>query len=80
MIDSYTKESLGQSESKVGTIEIVRVLPKFSVGKIIEGKVEKGDIARSLYSSIENVPDYEKIGKESDAKISENGGVSLPFD
>lgn len=80
LVDSYTKESLGSSESKTGVIEIIRVLPKFSVGKIVEGQTQKGDIVRSIYSSQETVSEYQKVGRESNAKISENGGVSLPFD
>lgn len=80
MIDSYTKESLGRVENKVALIEIIHSLPKFSIGKIVEGKVQKGDIARTIYSSQETIPEYDKVGKESDVKISEKGGVSLPFD
>ena len=79
IIDSYTKESLGRSEIKVGKAEIIRVLPKYSIAKIIEGKVSKNNILRSIV--IENEKDeFEKIGKESDVKIKSNGGVVLPFD
>ena len=79
IIDSYTKESLGRSEIKVGKAEIIRVLPKYSIGKIIEGKASMNNILRSIV--IENEKDeFEKIGKESDAKIKSNGGVILPFD
>ena len=82
IVDSYTKESLGRKESKVGTIEIIRVLPKYSVASIIEGEASKGNIVRSLYTS-QNDNDseiYNKIGKESDVEIENGGGVSLPFD
>jgi TolB-like protein len=40
IVDSYTKESLGRSERKVGTLEIIRVGAKASTGKIIESKVD----------------------------------------
>ncbi len=82
IIDSYTKESLGRKELKVGIIEIIRTLPKYSIASIIEGKSSKGNIARSLYSSTENNTNdiYNKIGIESDVQINNGGGVSLPFD
>ena len=31
--DAYTKESLGKSETKIGTVEIIQVSPKQSKGK-----------------------------------------------
>lgn len=82
IIDSYTKESLGKKETKVGTIQIVRALPKYSIASIIEGKASKGNIVRSLYTSKkDNDSDiYNKIGAESDVEINNGGGVTLPFD
>lgn len=77
--DSYTKESLGSSETNVGTVEIIRVLPKYSVARIIEGNVSKNDIVRSL-SSENQKEEFEKMGNESDVEIKSNGGVVLPFD
>lgn len=79
IIDSYTKESLGRSETKTGTIEIVRSLPKYSVAKIVEGKVSKGDVARTLFVDESSSGIYNKIGKESNAEVTESGGVKLPF-
>lgn len=79
IIDSYTNESLGRSEIKIGTIKIIRSLPKYSVGKIVQGKVSKGNIARKLFSDDKSSDIYNKIGKESNAEITESGGVKLPF-
>lgn len=82
IIDSYTKESLGRTETKVGTIEIIRTLPKMSTAKIIEGKASKGDVCRT--SNFTNDSDaYFNNPTEKDyggATVKEDGGVSLPFD
>lgn len=82
VIDSYTKESLGRKETKIGIIEIVRALPKYSLASIVEGKASKGNIVRSLYTSEKDNDTgiYNKIGAESDVEINNGGGVSLPFD
>ena len=40
IVDSYTKESLGRTERKVGTLEIIRVTAKSSTGKILDSKVD----------------------------------------
>lgn len=79
IVDSYTKESLGTTETNVGTVEIIRVLPKYSIAKIIEGKISKDNIARLISEGTEK-GEFEKIGKESDVEIKSNGGVVLPFD
>ena len=82
LVDSYTKESLGRSETKTGVLEITKTMPKYSVAKILEGTAKKGYIIRSLYSSSIKKESliYEKIGKESDTEIKSSGGVVLPFD
>lgn len=79
IVDSYTKESLGSTETKVGTVEILRSLPKFSIAKIIEGKISKDNIARLISEGTEK-GEFEKIGRESNVEIKSNGGVVLPFD
>ena len=82
--DSYTKESLGRTELKVGKIKIVRSLPKMSVGEIIEGEVSKGDICRTLYTSSNasegNSFNITEADKPSNTRTTEGGGVVLPFD
>ncbi len=69
--DSYTKESVGRVENFVGKIEIIRQTPKMSYAKIIEGSVKIGDICRKVGSGGD--------GKDTNVKISPNGGVVLPF-
>jgi len=81
MYDSYTKESLGRTESKVGKIKIVRSIAKMSIAEVIDGKVSKGDICRTSMTS--NSSTYFDNPTEEDyggAKITEGGGVVLPFD
>ena len=83
LVDSYTKESLGRSESKTGVVTITKAMPKYSLGKIDKGEASKGSIIRSLYNSKTNNKEsmiYKKIGRESNVEINNDGGVSLPFD
>jgi len=40
VIDQYTGESLGQTESWVAKLQIVRVIPKMSYANIIEGSID----------------------------------------
>lgn len=81
IIDSYTKESLGRTETKVGKIKIVRSIAKMSVAEVIEGNASKGNICRTSKTS--NSSTYFDNPTEADyggAKVSETGGVILPFD
>ncbi len=83
IIDTYTKESLGRVESKVAVIEIIRSLAKMSSAKIIQGKVSKGNICRTINSSFEGDESYLDIteeGKPSNTQRIQGGGVILPFD
>jgi curli biogenesis system outer membrane secretion channel CsgG len=54
LFDSYTKEFLGYDEIHIGTIKIVRSLPKISYGKIIQGDAQKGAICRKSKKKIKN--------------------------
>ncbi|CAM2946066.1 LPP20 family lipoprotein [Helicobacter burdigaliensis] len=74
--DSYTKETTGQIETKVGTIEITRSTPKLSYGKITEGSVKKGNLCRPL-----NIGGGFNGGGERGVnyKEVEGGGVNLGF-
>lgn len=79
--DSYTKESLGRAENKVGKIKIIRSISKMSIAEVIEGKISKGDICRT--SSTSNSSTYFDNPTEADyggIEIKEGGGVVLPFD
>lgn len=81
IIDSYTKESLGRTETKVGKIKVVRSLAKMSVAEVIEGSVSKGNICRTSKTTSSST--YFDNPTEADyggAKVSETGGVILPFD
>lgn len=79
MFDPYTKEQIGYTEEKIGTIKITRVTPKMSYAKIIAGKANKGNICRLVSESF-NGGDITEEQKPSDVKIKQGGGVVLPFD
>ena len=44
-MDPDTGEVLGQDETYIGAIEITETKSKYSIGKVLEGKIEKGQIA-----------------------------------
>ncbi len=49
LIDPYTGESLGSDETLNGVIKIIRVMPKISIAKLIDGNIKylkEGDICR----------------------------------
>lgn len=73
IVDPYTKEAVGRSETYTGKIQIVRQSPKISYAKVIDGSVKKGDVCRKLKENNQNQ------GRDTDSKILENGGVILPF-
>ena len=82
VIDPYTKEFVAREEKLVGKIEIIKVAPKLSYAKIIEGKASRGDICRikSNSSNQSQRADVSEEEKPSDVKFIEGGGVKLPFD
>ncbi len=78
--DSYTGESLGFAETRIGTAEIVRVTAKTSYARIINGNPEgisKGDICRRTEHE---TTVQESSGRATDVLVPDNGGVVLPFD
>lgn len=75
--DSYTKETTGRVENKVGEVNIVRVNPKMSYAKITQGAVKKGNLCRPL--SVGNTGNGYTIGKDANYKLEEDGGVNLGF-
>lgn len=85
MIDPYTKESLGRTETNIAQIEITRVTAKLSYAKLVKGALsllKKNDICRreksqNNYSSQEEVnnPSWRK----TTVKVQQGGGVILPF-
>jgi hypothetical protein len=79
IIDSDTKESLGKTEILVATIQVDKVMPKFSYAKLVKGdlaKISEGLICR--YPKTEAKPVQE--GFKSNIKTTPEGGVKLPFD
>ena len=81
--DPQTGEALGQTENKVATVEIVRVLPKFCYAALVEGQagaVQAGQLCR-LHpdSKVFKVADPEG-GMKSRIERTPTGGVRLPFD
>ena len=85
IIDTYTKESLGRSESKIAKIEITKVTPRVSYAKVIEGSansVHVNDICRrdststsSVSTTVADNPNW----KKSNVSVSKGGGVKLGF-
>ena len=47
-MDPDTGEMLGQDETYIGTIEITETKSKYSIGTVLEGKIERGQIAFSM--------------------------------
>lgn len=47
-MDPDTGEMLGQDETYVGTIKITDVKSKFSIGKILDGDIERGAVASKM--------------------------------
>ena len=50
-MDPDTGEMLGQDETYIGAIKITEVKSKFSIGKILEGDIERGAIASKMSKS-----------------------------
>ena len=46
--DPDTGEVLGQDETYIGAIEITETKSKYSIGRVLEGKIERGQIAVSM--------------------------------
>jgi hypothetical protein len=47
-MDPDTGEMLGQDETYIGAIEITETKSKYSIGTVLEGKIERGQIAVSM--------------------------------
>ena len=87
MYDPYTKELLGNIEEKVAEIEVIRVTPKLSYAKVVDGTLDlvgvkdicrfKKDDSLKNSTSLKDNKDWRGAG---DVKINKGGGVHLPFD
>ncbi|MDA7817976.1 hypothetical protein N9A28_07285 [Sulfurimonas sp.] len=86
IIDPYTKESLGRTESKTAEIEITRVTAKLSYAKVVDGTVsmlKKNDVCRrkSTDTFANNSVEVDNPNwKKTNIKVDDGGGVRLPFD
>lgn len=76
MIDLYTGESLGSSETKVGSVKVTRVESKFSVAKVSSG----GGFAAGMIARSKGVAYKSHKPKLSPQAEKPAGGFKLPFD
>jgi len=81
IIDPYTHESLGSSESWIASIKIFRVIPKMSYARVLKGKsslIRNGSICRR--QAEKNKQPSQTSGRTTDVQSISGGGVVLPFD
>ena len=74
IIDPYTQEPLGRSETQVATIKVTRIEAKMAYGKVVEGDInviQQGFIARA--ASNKNSP-----GKKPSSSSPVSDNVSVP--
>jgi hypothetical protein len=77
VLDPVSNEKLGKSTVKVGTISVEDIMPKFSYGRLVDGKISeisKGQICKKKEM------DFENIGRKGTVDTNSVGGVRLPFD
>lgn len=82
VIDPYTGESLGSSESWVATIKISRVIPKMSYARVVKGEyslIKNGSICRRQPEKGKTAP-HNMPGRKTNVQSTSSGGVVLPFD
>jgi hypothetical protein len=82
IVDPYTGESLGSSETWAATIKIVRVIPKMSYAHVIKGQlatIQNGSICRRLAEKNNQTP-RNSAGRKTDVQTTSGGGAVLPFD
>lgn len=82
IVDPYTGESLGSSETWAATIKIVRVIPKMSYARVIKGQlatIQNSSICRRIAEK--NKQSHQSAtGRKTDVQTTSGGGVVLPFD
>lgn len=82
VVDPQTQEVLGQTQHKIGTVRITRVLPKFCYAMQIEGSpasIAVGQICR-LHPDSKVFHIEDEGGMKSRIERTGSGGVRLPFD
>ena len=81
VIDPYTNESLGASETKIAEVEVTRVTPKMSYAKVISGSIYELEVYQICRRQAEAImSDENRSWRVSDVQIEKTGGVVLPFD
>jgi hypothetical protein len=82
VLDPLSQEVLGQDEQKVGSLKVIRILPKFSYAELLDGEagaIEVGQVCRVLTGSMDLNIDVEG-GMKSNINRTSSGGVKMPFD
>jgi curli biogenesis system outer membrane secretion channel CsgG len=83
VVDPYTGESLGQQEHTIATIEIIKVMPKMSIAKVVSGdilSINNLDVARRIDKSVNRKDASNRSWRKTNTKVLDSGGVVLPFD
>ena len=81
IVDPYTNEPLGQQETKVATVKVIRVEAKMTYGKVVEGDssaIQKGFIARARRSVAQPARQKPaKLAPKREVIVPKAGGVIL---
>lgn len=82
IVDVYAKESLGRVETRIATIQIVRVDAKLSYARAIDGAVTPADIEAGIVCRPSRAMVLQRKGEDTDSikPPTRNEGVRLPFD
>ena len=75
--DPYSGEFLEYTLEKIGVLEITQTFPKYSIGKVIEGRAEVGAILRPY---VEEKREEKVENGKSNVEVLPGGGVKLPWD
>ena len=77
IMDAYNRESLGRDESRIATIQIVRVEAKLSYARILDGEVPADAVAANRVLCR---PTRAVFVEQPAEKAAPAAGVKLPFD
>ena len=83
IIDPYTGESLGASESWAATAKIIRVTPKMAYATVVKGSaanIQVGGICRRSENEPASQSSKSTSPKKTTVQTLPGGGVVLPFD
>lgn len=82
ILDPETLEVLGQTERKIATLKMTRILPRFSYAEVTDGSqsdIQVGHVCRIHPDSLKLDIEIEG-GMKSNIQRTPTGGVRLPFD